>query len=439
MKNTMHDINFTAGKCKHVSLVLTLLLMIATISSSSLVQVYINDVESSCLPVTGNLTHCNGVATGNHFLSRLSYICPNLDSALEYISNVTQYGNISVVHVCLPSGYFTLTSPQYLNVSITLTGVINQSIIQCDYDSNNTIATSEDELQFTLSFSRVSFVRFDGVQFKSCPQPLRITLAEDVMISNSRFERFSEGVFDIFNSNNITIVNSSFVNNYGTGTVLIPFRGNTGAVAIGYDNDKTYSAAVNPTIILDGCLFMNNTASTTTESTRTTTNIVSDKIITGRGGGFGLYMKEFIQNITALITECRFISNLAISFGGGVYVAFNGGANQHVVFEHCHFEGNVARMGAGGACIVFFTVGVRELPMSFTFHDCNFTQNIATNGGGIYIFPEYTTGGNGNVVFIENCTFEENESSSNGGAVATTSYALFRRIELLPVYKIVNR
>ena len=414
---------------------LTLLSLITTISSSS-VQVSINsvyDVESNCTSRSSeNLTHCN--SPGDDFTS---YICPDLDSTLEYINNATQYGNISVAHVCLPSGYFTLTSPQYLNVSITLTGLINQSVIQCDYDSNKNIATSEDELQFTLSFSRVSFVRFDCVQFESCPQPLRITLVDDVMISNSTFERFSEGVFDIFNSNNITIVNSSFIDNYGTGTVLIPFRGNTGAVAVGYDNDKP-SHVVNPSIMVECCLFINNSANATAESIRSATSLVSDNEITGRGGGFGLFMKEFVQNITAIIKDCKFISNFAVSFGGGVYVAFNGHINQHVEFGSCQFQSNTAGMGAGGACIVFLSTGVRELPMSCTFYDCNFIQNSAGNGGAIYIFPEYTTGGDGNVVFIENCTFEENEALSNGGAVATTSYALFRQIGLLPVYQIVN-
>ena len=421
---------------KQLTIALTLLSLITTTSSSSLlIQVY-NDsaynVESICTRSSINLVHCSSLS--GEFSS---YVCPDLDSALEYINNVTQYGNISVAHVCLPSGYFTLTSPQYFNISVTLTGLINQSIIQCDYDSNKNIVTSEDELQFTLSFSRVSFVRFDGVQFKSCPQPLRVTLVDDVMISNSRFERFSESVFDIFNSNNITIVNSSFIDNYGTGTVLIPFRGNTGAVSVGYDNDKP-SRVVSPTILIQYCLFINNSANTTAESSRSATNLVSDNEFTGRGGGFGLFMKESVQNITAVIKDCKFISNFAVSFGGGVYVAFNGYINQHVVFKDCQFQGNTAGMGAGGACILFLSIGARKLPLSSTFYDCNFTQNSAENGGAIYIFPEYTTGGDGNVVFIENCTFEENKASSNGGAVATTSYALFRPTGLLPVYQIIN-
>ena len=389
--------------------------------------------KSSCVLGSINLTHCN--SPGNDFTS---YICPDLDNALEYINNVTQYGNISVAHVCLPSGYFTLTSPQYFNVSVTLTGLINQSIIQCDYDSNKNIVTSEDELQFTLSFSRVSFVRFDGVQFRSCPQPLRITLVDDVMISNSRFERFSESVFDIFNSNNITIVNSSFIDNYGTGSVLIPFRGNTGAVAIGYDNDKP-SCIVNPTILMEYCLFINNSAIVTTKSLRTSTDILSNGVFPSRGGGFGLFMRESIQNISAKIVNCHFANNYAFSFGGGVYVVFNGDVNQHVVvIDSCHFVNNTGRLGAGGTLFIYFANGDISFPMTAIIRSCHYVGNKGETGGAMYIFPEYSLGGDGNIAFIDNCTFEDNEASSYGGAIATAIYSLFRYQSLLPLYHITN-
>ena len=435
--------NFSSN-FKLLAIVLTLLSLTITISSSSsssllssslsLVQVFVigaNDLESSCLPGTINITHCS-----SHVAST-SYICPDLDSALEYIINAAQYGNISVAHVCLPSGYFTLTSPQYLNVSITLTGVINQSIIQCDYDSNNTIATSEDELQFTLSFSRVSFVRFDGVQFKSCPQPLRITLAEDVMISNSRFERFSEGVFDIFNSNNITIVNSSFVNNYGTGTVLIPFRGNTGAVAIGYNNAEP--TAVDPLVSVDHCVFVNNSADVSAESMVTSNNVIAAGVFTGRGGSLGLFIRYSFRSVSALISDSEFRNNYAESFAGAMYVVLSGDTTQHnVTVQDCLFVTNRANRGAGGVIFVFFSNGLRSRPLTATAFNCKFIGNSADTGGGIYIFPEYTIGGEGNIVFIENCTFAENEATLFGGAIATAIYSLFQTRHLLPLHHIIN-
>ena len=421
---------------KHLMIALTLLSLIATILSS-LVQVSINsvyDVESSCTSRSSvNLTHCN--SPGDDFTS---YICPDLDSTLEYINNATQYGNISIAHVCLPSGYYTLTSPRYLNVSVTLTGLINQSIIQCDYDSNKNIATSEDELQFTLSFSRVSFVRFDCVQFESCPQPFRITLVDDVMISNSRFERFSEGVFDIFNSHNITIVNSSFIDNYGTGTVLIPFRGNTGAVAVGYNNNKP-SPVTNPLISVKHCVFVNNSADVSAESRRTSSNVIATGVFTGRGGGLGLFLNDSFRNISASISNSEFIDNYAASLAGGIYVGLDGDANQHnVTIQDCQLATNRANLGAGGMIIVFFSNGLRTLPMTATVFNCNFTRNSAETGGGMYIFPEYTKGGEGNVVLIETCTFEENEAFIFGGAIATAIYSLFRSRDLLPLHQIIN-
>ena len=221
------------------------------------------------------------------------------------------------------------------------------------------------------------------------------------MISNSRFERFSESVFDIFNSNNITIVNSSFIDNYGTGSVLIPFRGNTGAVAIGYDNDKP-SCIVNPTILMEYCLFINNSAIVTTKSLRTSTDILSNGVFPSRGGGFGLFMRESIQNISAKIVNCHFANNYAFSFGGGVYVVFI------------------------------------SFPMTAIIRSCHYVGNKGETGGAMYIFPEYSLGGDGNIAFIDNCTFEDNEASSYGGAIATAIYSLFRYQSLLPLYHITN-
>ena len=420
-----------------ILLVLVTLSLNTEVSLSSPVQVSVDNIyvgESICISSDRlNMTHCN--SPGDDFTS---YSCPDLDSTLEYINNATQYGNISVAHVCLPSGYFTITSPRYLNVSVTLTGLLNQSIIQCDYDSNKNIATSEDELQFTLSFSRVSFVRFDCVQFESCPQPLRITLVDDVMISNSGFERFSEGVFDIFNSNNITIVNSSFIDNYGTGTVLIPFRGNTGAVAVGYNRNDPLPI-VTPTILVEHCLFVNNSATVSAESMRTSTSTIATGVFTGRGGGFGVFVQDSIRNVSIWTIDSEFIDNYAFSFGGGMYVALNGDKNQHnSTLQYCQFINNRANLGAGGMLIVFLSNGDRRNPMTATFSNCYFARNYAETGGAMYIFPEYSLGGDGNVAFIDNCTFEYNEASSFGGAVATAIYSVFRSTDLLPLHHIVN-
>ena len=424
----MHAMLNSFSKFELLTIALTLLSLITT-TSSSLIHVYIDDIESSCTWGNVNWTHCNS-PVDNH----ATYICSDLDSALEYINN----GNISVAHVCLPSGYFTLTSPRYFNVSVTLTGLINQSIIQCDYDSNKNIATNEDELQFTLSFSRVSFVRFDSVQFKSCPQPFRITLVDDVMIANSRFERFSESVFDIFNSNNITIVNSSFIGNYGTGTVLLPYRGNTGAVSVGYDNDKLLTV-VNPLVSVKHCEFVNNSADVSAESKRTTNNAIADGLFTGRGGSLGLFIRESFRNISASISDSEFRDSYAFSFGGGVYVALDGDASQHnVTIQDCQLVNNRANLGAGGMIIIFFSNGLRLHPMTVTVFKSKFIGNSGDTGGGIYITPQYTMGGDGNLVIIEACTFTDNEAFSFGGALATAIYSLFQSRDLLPSHQIIN-
>jgi len=160
--------------------------------------------------------------------------------------------------------------------------------------------------------------------------------------------------------------------------------------------------------------------------------VLSDNVLFEQNeanSGGGIY-----SNNSAIIfrnSNAVFSRNSVIGNGGAIYLF-----HSKLLFEECpfvQFDANIAAL-LGGAIYVNQYGNVLFGGITALI----FTYNIAENGGAIYIFPEYTTGGDGNVVFIENCTFEENKASSNGGAVATTSYALFRPTGLLPVYQIIN-
>ena len=236
--------------------------------ASAPVVIYIDNSERNCSPSTLK-SSCNINVTEYGNSDVMSYTCPDLDSALEYIStNISNYDNCSYVHICLPSGNFVLSNSWSLNISFILTGhngaVMSQSIIQCDYnDTQDTnIVTNASDLEYTLFFKNVQFVKFEFVQFKSCPQPIRIEQSHNVSVLNCMFTNFNESVFDIYNSDHIRIMDSNFSDNAGTGNVLLPFRGNTGAVAIGYyQNQQT-----NPTVLIENCSFANNKATISTES-----------------------------------------------------------------------------------------------------------------------------------------------------------------------------
>ena len=402
------------------------------------VFVYIDNSYSS--QNNCSLTSLDGTLCDINVTNFTSYTCSDLDSALNHITTISD--NFSFAHICLSSGNFTLRQSWSLNISVALTGHnLYTSVIQCQYSDNQStgIASTADQLMYVLSFHNVQFVELEFVQFENCPQPLRIELSYNVSILNCVFINFSEAALDIYNSAHVTIANSNFSNNSGSGNVLLPFRGNTGAVAIGYNKEKSISIT-NQTILVQNCVFTNNRADVSTQSFLTSSNIVARGIFTGRGGGLGLLINESFHNITALIADCQFVNNFASSFGGGVYVVFNGTGTQHrVTADNCQFINNTGILGAGGMNTAYLTNGELNYPMTAMVQNSYFFGNRGETGGAMYIFPASTFGGDGNVAFIENCSYENNEASNIGGAIAAATYSLFRAKQLLPLYRIYNR
>lgn len=427
-----------------IFLLINLLLYNYTVTmATSVILIYVDSYKSSqdnCSSASLNesLYDTNIIIEYSNFTS---LTCPDLDTALDYVSTTTD--NFSFAYISLSSGNFALRKSWSLNVSLVLTGYnAGSSVIKCHYDdkqSTSGISRTANELEYILFLQNVQFVRLQFVQFESCPQPLRIELSYNVSILNCSFANFREAVFDIYNSAHVTIINSNFTNNSGTGEVLLPFRGNTGAVAIGYNKDKSTSIT-NQTILVQNCLFTDNRANVSTKSFLTSSNIVAQGVFTGRGGGLGLLINESFHNVTAVIADCHFINNFASSFGGGFYVVFNGTGTQHTVaIENCQFINNTGILGAGGNNIAYLTNGELNIPITAIIRNSYFFGNQGETGGATYIFPASTFGGDGNVAFIENCTYENNEASNFGGAIAAATYSLFRAKELLPLYRIYNR
>lgn len=198
---------------------------------------------------------------------------------------------------------------------------------------------------------------------------------------------FSEAVLDIYNCQNVSILGSSFQNNEGTGIVNIPYRGNTGAVAIGFNDVPRHLST--PCISLQDSEFFNNSA--TAQSTFETSNqAFTNQFFTGRGGGLGLFINESFHNITVTIYNCKFRGNFARSFGGGMYILFNGENTQHFIFvEKSEIVSNTALKGGGGVQLSYISNGVQATPHTGTFTDCAFTGNRGEAGGGIYVYPSF--------------------------------------------------
>ena len=401
-------------------------------------RIYIDSsAQRSCSPTTLQ-SFCNVTEYAD---SNVMYICPDLNSALEYVTttDISNYDNVSYVHICLPSGNFVLNNSWSLNISFVLTGHIgvdlSQSVIQCagysdTQDAN--IVTNASDLEYTLFFKNVQFVKFEFVQFESCSQPIRIEQCYNVSILNCVFTNFGESVFDIYNSDHIRITGSNFSDNAGTGNVLLPFRGNTGAVAIGYfQNQQT-----NPTVFVDHCIFANNKATVSTASFLASRHSVLNGIYVGRGGAIGLLVYESSYNVTAIITNSNFYSNFVSHFGGGLYVVLSGEGTQHIItMKNCQFINNTGIFGAGGIDFGLFSNAHRSFPTTVMLQNCYCRGNQGGNGGAISIILSQVEG---QVVAIESSTFENNEASTFGGAIAIATQLLFESMEGFLKYNISN-
>ena len=402
-------------------------------------RIYIeNSAQRNCRPSTLK-SSCNVNVTEYGSSNLMLYTCPDLDSALEYIIfNMSNHNNVSYVHICLPSGNFVLNNSWSLNISFVLTGHngvdLSQSVIQCGYnDTQDTnIVTDANDFEHTLLFKNTQFVKFEFVQFKNCPQPIRIEQSHNVSVLNCTFTNFSESVFDIYNSGCIKITGSNFSNNAGIGNVLLPFRGNTGAVAIGYFQNQQ----ANPTVFVENSMFADNKATISTESFLASPHSVLNGIYVGRGGALGLLVYESSYNVTAVITNSKFFNNFASDFGGGLYVVLSGESIQHkITVENCQFINNSGIFGAGGIHFGLFSNAHRNFPTTVKLQNCYYRGNQGGHGGAISIIPSQVEG---QTVAIESSIFENNEASAFGGAIVIATQLLFESMEGFSKYNISN-
>lgn len=98
---------------------------------------------------------------------------------------------------------------------------------------------------------------------------------------------------------------------------------------------------------------------------------------------------------TAYITNCYFIGNWSVYYGGGLYASSGSGP---VIVTNCVFSGNYATSGNGG--------GIYNSSNSTQIANCTFSANWAGGcGGGIYVYSSRSP-------TIANCIFWANQDST---------------------------
>ena len=206
-----------------------------------------------------------------------------------------------------------------------------------------------------------------------------------LLYPSSRY--FTEAVLDIYNCQSTSLTNSSFVDNTGSGISNSSYRGNTGAVSIGFNNVPDNISF--PNVQVSGCNFTNNSA-TARSVFRTSSQAFSSQIFSGRGGALGVFINESFYNISVVISDCRFEHNYARSFGGGMFLIFTGFNTQHTInVDRTWVISNMAVLGGGGVQVSYISNGIPGSPHMVNFTDCVFDGNRGVAGGGMYVYPSF--------------------------------------------------
>lgn len=248
---------------------------------------------------------------------------------------------------------------------------------------------------------------------------------------------FTEAALEVHNCLTVQIVNSFFSHNRGTGIIIEPYRGNTGAVAITF---LQWSTSMCPTanITITNSVFHNNSA-LAEESYRSSSDAILSGTLTGRGGGLGIFI--FNRNTSTVVSGCRFTENYARSFGGGLYIAFAGNYSHfRGAVDNCSFTSNTAVHGGGGF-INTVALHPRAVSHSLDVTNCRFMNNRGNAGGGMYYYSLFEQ--NRAFVFTLSSSVFSNNSAVNkeggfGAAFAASMYEVYIKKEQLLGHKIIN-
>lgn len=188
---------------------------------------------------------------------------------------------------------------------------------------------------------------------------------------------------DIFDSFLIFIHNCIFENNGPVTNVLKkqPYSIHSGGMSIVMDHLPEREDNIEPIILITSCQFINNSAVPTAEHIRSTNDIFTRNIFTGRGGGLGITLHSPEITINGYVKDSLFERNTAGIWGGGMYVIFGLGSNHTIVTKSNKYIDNLSFSGAGGLFVGSLETGTREIFSSMFVEHCEFIGNSAEKGG----------------------------------------------------------
>ena len=190
---------------------------------------------------------------------------------------------------------------------------------------------------------------------------------------------------DIYNCPSVIVRDSLFEHN---GPVSIvkpePYRGHSGGLSVGYYREVVVEGG--PKALLSNCTFRNNTSDPQSLAVQSTSDLFQRFAFTGRGGGCAFTISPS-TSLTALVENCTVEDNFVRSFGGGLYVGFDGNLNHSVTVNRVRFIRNECP-GAAGGLEIGFVQGAAD-PHSLNrimVLNSEFIENRAGFGAGTYFF-----------------------------------------------------
>lgn len=204
------------------------------------------------------------------------------------------------------------------------------------------------------------------------------------------------------------------------------YHANSGGLGIAYHTNETayYNMSLLPSVIVTECEFTNNSASLPEASSQQQINqALNNHIYFGRGGGFGVFLDEYFIHIEVTVEKCRFESNYAESFGGGLYIYIDGSNTSHkFTVTDSNFTSNMADEGSfgGGIQVALLIRNARRDPSQLYFTRCCFIRNTAWFGGGLSSVQVFSQG-SGNKITLRDSYFEENTAIDVGSGVMFAS------------------
>ena len=230
---------------------------------------------------------------------------------------------------------------------------------------------------------------------------------------------------DIFNCQTVVIELSVFFNNSAM-VQKDQYHSNSGGLGIAYHTNSTayLTPSLPPSVTITNCEFTRNRVRLPENSFQRQINqALNNHIYFGRGGGLGMFLDEYSVNVTVAIEKCRFDSNHAQSFGGGLYLYIDGGNTRHKFsVSDSNFTWNTAGKGSfgGGVQVALLIRNANDEPSQLDFTRCHFVGNTASFGGGLSSVQVFSQG-SGNVITLSESHFEENSASDVGSGVMFAS------------------